>query len=424
MRSFLISLALAIVGIVGVSYYASIRKPQVEYFREKVRMDEIAEVVPVTGHAEPTEIRVVQSEVLGIVEELMVDFNQEVQQGDVLARLSSDMQRMQLMKAEADLESAEVSVLRAEAAQQAAYAARERAKASFDQAQRAYEDTKELVSKNIVEKSKADVALDAVRQAQAGVAEAESGIKQAEAGKAQAASQVSAAKVALQTAQLNLEKTELRSNLTGIILNKSVRVGDAVAPGPKVSLTDSSPALFEIAAPLNRMQAIVKVSEADYSRVKAGQTAKFTIDAYPDEGFDAKVKSIRNAPTSDRTAVAYATVLEFENRQDPESSEWMVKPRSTISADIEIRRAESSLTVPNSALLYTPANAEIPALKSGESVVWSVGPDNQPVPRVIKTGISNGFATQVLDGNLKEGDEVIIGEPVVESKGFTLPIGN
>lgn len=424
MRSFLISLTLAILGIVGISYYFSIRKPQTEYFREKVRMTEIAEVVPVTGHAEPTEVRVVQSEILGIVEELMVDYNQEVKQGDVLARLSSDMQRMQLMKAEADLESAQVSVLRAEAAEKAAYAARERALALHDQAERAYKDAKELVSKGIVEKFKEDTALDARRQAEAGVAEAESGIKQAEAGRAQADSQVSAAKVALQTAQLNLEKTELRANLTGIILNKSVRVGDAVAPGPKVSLSDSSPALFEIAAPLNRMQAIVKVSEADYSRVKEGQTAKFSIDAYPDEEFTAVVKSIRNAPTSDRTAVSYATVLEYENRQDPESGQWMVKPRSTVSADIEIRSVGTVLAVPNSALLYTPAQGEIPALKNGESVVWSVGPDNQPVPHVIKTGISNGFSTQVLGGELKEGDEVITGEPVVESRGFSLPIGN
>ncbi|MFO0946320.1 MAG: efflux RND transporter periplasmic adaptor subunit [Planctomycetota bacterium] len=424
MRSFLVSLALVIVGIVAASYYLSVRQPEVAYFTDKVRMDEITEVVPVTGYAEPTEVRVVQSEVLGVVEEVMVDFNDEVKQGDVLARLSSDLQRMQLMKAEADLESAEASVLKAESAKEEAYAARERAVALLDAAEREYSNAKDLVAKSVVEQSKADMAMDAVRQAQAGVAQANSGIKQAEAGKALAASLVSAARAALQAAQLNLEKTELRSNLNGIILNKSIRVGDAVAPGPKVSLSESSPAIFEIAAPLNRMQAIVKVSEADYSRVKKGQKATFTIDAYPDEKFEATVKSVRDAPTSDRTAVSYATVLEFENRTDPNSGEWMVKPRSTISADIEVRRAGRVLAVPNGALLYSPANASIPSLKPNESLVWTVKPGEKPVAHAVKTGISNGMATQLLEGDLKEGDLVITGEPVATSAGFQIPIGN
>lgn len=424
MRSFLVTLASIIVGIVGISFYLSSRTTPTQFFTDKVRVDEIAEVVPVTGYAEPTEVRVVQSEVLGIVEEVMVDFNQEVKERDILARLSSDIQRMQLMKAEADLESAEVALLRAEAAKEAASAAYQGTKAQLERAEREYKNAKDLSEKRLLEESKADVALDAVRQAQAGVAEAASGIKQAEAGRAQAVSQINAAKVALQTAQLNLEKTELRSNLTGIILNKNARVGDAVAPGPKVSLSDSPPALFEIAAPLDRMQALVKVSEADYSRVRPGQRAKFTIDTYPDETFEAVVKSIRNSPTSDRTAVSYATVLEFANRKDPESGEWMVRPRTTVSVDIEIRRVGKVLAVPNAALLYTPTNVEVPSLREGESVAWRVGPAGKPVPHVVKIGISNGFLTQIREGDLKENDAVIIGEPVTESKGFKLPIGS
>ena len=297
-----------------------------------------------------------------------------------------------------------------------------KAESDLSAARREYETAAKNQQANLIPQSKVDSALDLVRSAEAGVAQAKALVAQAEAQRLQAQNNAEVAKVAIELANLHLDKSELRSNMEGIVLDRDIRVGETVGR-PKVSLTESSPALFKIAAPLDRMRAIVKVSEADYSRVKLNQNATFTIDAYPDQLFDAKVIQIRNAPNSDRTAVSYATVLEFDNRRDADSGEWMVKPRSTVSADIEVRKAGDVLLVPNSALLYTPAlfDREIPKVEGDQRLVWVLGATGEPEPKVISTGISDGIVTEVTGGPLKEGDEVITGEPIVEQTSFQLP---
>lgn len=429
MRLFLLFLVLLISGLVAGQQYLANNPKKVEYATEQIQRGDVTESVAVTGYAEPVDIHVVQSEVPGVVEEVLVDFNDEVREGQVLARLSRDVQQIELMQAKQALTTAQGQVAAAEAAIDTAQAGVAAAVAGLAAAEKELEIAEDGLQKGIMPPAKVDSIRSLRDQAKANLNAAKSKVRQAEVAKVQAESQVKSAEVAIEAAMLSLEKAELRSSMNGIVLNKDIRVGDTVGR-PKVSLTSASLGLFEIAAPLDRMRAIVKVSEADYSRVKVGQQAIFSVDAYPDTKFRGEVVQIRNAPTNDRTAVYYDTVLTIENQKDPNSNEWMIKPRSTISADIQVRHATNVLLVPNSALLYAPSNlsdansgiAALPELSEGESVVWCLAPDNKPVPRVIKTGITDGFRTEVIGGDLKEGDAVITGEPVTNGNKLKIPI--
>lgn len=427
MRTLLAVLVLVIAAIVGFNYYSAQSAGRFQYQVQKVRAMDIVDAVAVTGYAEATDLWVVQSEMPGgVVEKVYVNFNDEVKEGQVLATLNSEIQKINLEKAKSDLERAESAVDRAKFLLQGAEAGLAASLADLDAAKRSSATTERIVEERLIPKVKADTSRDLVKKAEAGVDEARSKIRQAQAGKIEAESQVKAAQIAVELAQYYLDKTVLRSKWRGIVLNKDIREGDVLG-GPKFSLNpDAATAPFILAAPLDHMQAIVKVSEADYSRVKVGQKATFKIDAYPDETFEATVVQVRNAPNSDRTAVSYATVLKFDNRRDKATGEWMVKPRSTVTADIVVRKVSKALAVPSSCFYFSPGQGiDIPTVGAGEKVAWRVGADGRPQPVVVKTGISDGSYTQIEAGDVAEGDEVIVGRPKEEAKsGFSIPLTN
>jgi HlyD family secretion protein len=134
---------------------------------------------------------------------------------------------------------------------------------------------------------------------------------------------------------------------------------------------------------------------------------------------------VRNTPTADRLAVSYETVIEFANRKDPHTGEWMVKPQATVSADIEISKAENVLAVPNAAVQFTPAkfDIEIPKVEKGQRVLWVLMPDGRTEPRVVRIGISDGRWTQITEGDIKPGEEVIVEEHTEKKTQFRLPFG-
>lgn len=429
MRLFLVLLALVLGGIAATNYYISQHPHAITYRTDKVVVTDITEVVAVTGYAEPIEVRNVQAEIPGVIEKVLVDFNDNVKKDQPLAVLTGDLQKQQLKQAEALLKKAEAAVAVAESERGRANAGLSLAEATVNMARQQMERAKSLATSGTVERVKEEEAETNFKRANAGAAEAQSNINKANAGKMVAEADRKSAQNAVDAANMILEKTLLKSNMDGVILNKNIRVGDTV-PKPQVSLMDEPSALFTLSAPLNRMQAIVKVNEADYSRVKEGQKAVFSVDAYPTVKFEARVKQIRNAPTSDRTAVSYATVLEFENRKDRWSNEWMVKPRSTVSADIQIKSIEKVVAIPNAALLFTPSdsNIKLPELKERQAVIWRVGKDKKPEYLIVERGISNEkythMAATVAGGELKEGDELITSEPPPEKSKFSLPVGN
>lgn len=455
MGRFLLLVILVVVALVGWNYYQTANPKPITYLTDDVARREIVESVAVTGKAEPIEVQSVQSEIMGVVEEVLKDYNDLVKVGDILVRLSSDLQRVALDEAIYKLSAAETALLAAESGIEAAKAGQDGAQAALAKAhagvsesenklsaaRRLRDQAKENYDNKLISKLQFDATEDNVKSAQAGVDAAKSTVDQAKAGilqatsmlkkaqesKAAAKAQIEGAKVAVTAAKLSLDKTELKSPMVGMVLSKDVRKGDTVGR-PKVSLTDTSSGLFEIAAPLDKMRAIVKVSEADYSRVKKGQTATFSIDAYPDAKFTAMVSQVRNSPINDRTAVAYATVLEFANRRaDDGKGDWMVKPGATVSADLEIRRVRNVLTIKNAAILFFPKSFDLDPPKldnpAKQRVIWVKGPDGKPLPKVIEVGITDGAVTEIVSGELKEGDKVITSEPTPQKKILKLPFG-
>jgi HlyD family secretion protein len=427
MRILLALLVLVVLGITGANYLLTDPTANAQYRLAKVEYSDITEVVAVTGHAEPERVSVVESQVMGIVTEVLKDYNDPVKEGESLVRLSSDIERVQFSKAEYELEAAKSGQQVAEATIRGAEAGVKAAESALAAAQRELRDAEALFAKKdpLIPQQKVDVQRDLCDKAKALLEQAKTQVEQAKIGKMQAETKTKAAQLAVDAARLSLNLTDLKANMTGFVLRKNVRVGDMVGR-PRMSLTDNVGGLFVLASPLDNMKAIVKVSEADYGRVKIGQKATFTIDAYPDEVFEARVVLLRNATSSDRTAVSYETELEFTNHKDPKTGEWMVKPDATISADIEIRHEKHVLTAPNLALAFQPDDFDIvvPDTKPGEAVVWVLGPDNRPAARVVKRGIANNERTQISGSGLKEGDEVIVEQRETKTTKLKLPIGS
>lgn len=412
MRLFLLGLVLLIVTIVGGSYLLQAGPRSTEYYTTPSERRTIVESVSATGSAEPMEVLYVQCEILGIVDQVLVTYNDPVEQGQTLAKITSDIQRVKLESALADLEASETGLKAAEAGIEAARAAEKQALAQLNAAQRTYDDAATQRKNELIPAAQLEARADMVKAAEAGLDLAHSHIKQAEAAYDAAKSKRESASVGIRAANLELNKTELRAPASGIILNVNCKVGDTVGR-PRFALTEPSPALFEIARPLDRMRAVVRVNEVDISRVKAGQNVEFKIDSYPDATFQGTVVQIRNSATADRSAVSYDTVIEFANRPDPSTSEWMIRPRATCRAEILIRSVADVVAVPNDSLLFSPppGSVEIPAIEPGETLVWVLDANKSLRPCRVKTGISDGFWTEIVAGEIAAGESIVTGIP-------------
>lgn len=201
-------------------------------------------------------------------------------------------------------------------------------------------------------------------------------------------------------------------------MSRNVDVGQTVAA------SFQTPTLFTIAQDLTKMEIDTSVDEADISNVREGQPVSFTVDAYPEVRFKGKVTQIRNAPVITQNVVTYVVIVSVDNR------EMKLKPGMTANVTIETARKDNVLKIPSAALRFKPAAGEKTdkgkTEKSGGQVprktkkepmekVYILGKDNKPVSVRVRTGLSNDGQVELVEGNLKEGDEVIV-EQVVRSQ--------
>ena len=209
-----------------------------------------------------------------------------------------------------------------------------------------------------------------------------------------------AAQVAMYQTQLG--KAQVRSPIDGVVLDRKISSGQTVAA------TFQTPVLFTLASDLSMMQLAVDIDEADIGLVKEGQLANFTVDAYPQRRFEAKLISLRNSPKSANGVVTYQGVLSVDN------STMLLRPGLTATVDIQVSDAKDALLVPNSALRFTPPQKEaaVPALqpsRNGQLMgrVW-VLEAGKPSPRDLRIGRSDGRSTEIISGNLKAGEPIIV----------------
>lgn len=366
---FLTVIVLALIAA-GSFFYFTENAKKIVYKTEKVSRGEIKSVVTATGTVNAVTTVSVGTQVSGTIKKLFVDFNSPVKKGQLLAQIDPTTFQSQVDQAMANLLSAKANLEKAEVA-------------TLD-ARRNFQRNKELFAQNFISRSDLDAA--------------ETSYKSAEAQQKVNQAQVKQAEAALRIAEANLQYTKIVSPVDGIVISRSVDVGQTVAA------SFQTPTLFSIAQDLTKMQINTSVDEADIGRVKTGQDVTFTVDAYPDDIFHGKVAEVRNAPTTVSNVVTYDVIVKVDN------PDLKLKPGMTANVTVTIETHPNVLRVPNAALRFKPAEAG-----KGQTLarpdkkgprVWILE-NNRPKPVFITTGISDGNYTEVVTGALSEGQNVI-----------------
>lgn len=346
-----------------------------------VSRGDIALSASATGTLEPRRVVTIGSELSGLVTDVLVDENDQVKAGQVLARIDTTSLENQLAQAKASLMVARASI--------------KRAQATLDEARIREELTSQLVEKQAAAKSSIDEMRAARLRAQAD-------LESARATLAQNRANVSAI-------EGELAKAEIKAPIDGVVLSRSVEPGNTVASSLQ------APELFVVAEDLGKMELQVLISEADISLVKDGQTAEFTVDAWPKKTFAASVESVSLSPTSSANVVTYMTVLEVDN------SDHLLRPGMTAATTIKTGKLDAVLRIPNAALWFKPSEEKNeggfrlgpPKRESADQNQGSgvyVLRGEEPARIALDIGRSDGEFVEVFGGELSEGDSVIVGE--------------
>jgi HlyD family secretion protein len=418
MRKWLITLAaLALVG--GGAWFYIARgngesdKP--EYLTEPVKRGRISLVVTAAGNLAPTNQVIVGSELSGTAQEVYVDTNDSVKKGQPLAKLDTSKLNQQTDRSRAALLAAKAKVSQTEATLAESKAALARQEELHDLS------GGKTPSRATMETSRATVAraIADLESAQASVAGAEAEVRSFER---------------------DLEKAIIRSPVDGMVLARSIEVGQTVA----ASFT--APTLFTIAEDLKKMELVVSVSEADIGRVEAGQTATFSVDAWPSRSYTATVKKVafgsaNNQSTtgsSGNNTAASTGVVNYSTELEVANDDLSLRPGMTATVDIAIVDKKDILIVPNSALRFDPVAAAAigkpdetkrtlvqslspgggrrwrgapppkPGSKSTEPHVWTIH-NGEPVEIKVTPGITDGRVTEI------NGDSIAPDTPVIVS---------
>ena len=346
--------AVAIVVAAGAAWWV-LRDPDagVSYRSAKIERGNIAAAVSASGTVTPVTQVQVSSQVSGQIKELFVDFNSDVKQGQLIARLDPETFEYRLRQSTADLEAARASVLTAQANVLQAQAQVGKARVDVQEAQRDLERKQELVAKNFISPAELDKAAALARSLAESMkaTEAQVAVSRAQAQNADAVVKQRDAQLA--QARIDLERTQIRSPVNGIVIKRSVEVGQTVAASLQ------APELFVIAANLNDMQVETSIDEADISRVRNAQKVTFTIDAFPGRNFEGAVKQVRKAAVSAQNVTTYTVVVGFSN---PGAS---LLPGMTANVRIVIETRDNVLKLPNAALRVRIAGVEPAAAASG-----------------------------------------------------------
>ena len=381
------------------------RKQAVPWRTEAVSRGPVSEIVNATGDVSAIVTVNVGSQVSGIIDKLLVDFNTPVKKGQLLATIDPRLFQAQLEKAEATLASARANV--------------EKAQAAYADSVRIAVRQQELRKQGLISQADLDTALATRDQNSAGLSAAKASVLQAKADRDMAAT--------------NLAFTNISSPIDGIVVSRTVDVGQTVAAAFQ------APQLFLIANDLTKMQILANIDEADVGKVTEGLEAKFTVDAYPGETFTGRIRELRQAPNTIQNVVTYPAVIDAPN------PERKLRQGMTASVTITAARKDDALRVSNAALRFKPDDssqaseappaaqrqgppqartASAAARGSREGAPPAPGrpgrvyrlENGKPVPVLIRVGLSDGQRTEVLDG-LSEGDKVIVGGGEAGSSG-------
>jgi HlyD family secretion protein len=378
-KTWLIGGAAALVlvaAVAGIWWFAAAPAP-VRYTTAPVTRGAVTRMVTATGTVNPVLTIIVGSYVSGVIQEIHCDYNTQVKQGQICAKIDPrpyqtvvDQNRANLAQAKAQLE---------------------KDKANLGYAQINYDRNVRLAQTNAVSKDALDIAKNALDQARAQIGVDEATIEQRQAQ--------------LEAAEVNLGYTNIVSPVDGTVVSRNVTVGQTVAA------SFQTPTLFLIATDLTKMQVDTNVSESDIGGIEYNDKAYFTVDAFPKRTFEGKVTQVRQSPQTVQNVVTYDVVVGIDN------ADLALKPGMTAANRIITDQRIDVLRVPSQALRYAPVTAG-EARRSGtagrtrppeQGRVWVLR-DGKPVRVAVTTGLDDDTYTEVVKGELNPGDQVIIAE--------------
>ncbi|MFZ0311043.1 MAG: efflux RND transporter periplasmic adaptor subunit [Candidatus Sulfotelmatobacter sp.] len=364
-----------------------------QYETQPVTRGTLRVAVSATGNLEPTNKVNVGSELSGTIETVTVQQNDHVTRGQVLACLDVSKLRDAVNKSQAALESAQAKLAQAQATVKLDSATLDR-----------YREVSRLSGGKVPSKTEMESA--------------EATLARAEADEQSARADVDQARASLNSDQTNVSKASIRSPVNGVVLSRGVEPGQTVAASLEVAT------LFTVAEDLRQMELKVDVDEADVGTVRAGQAATFTVAAYPDRPYSAKVTRVAYGSQTKENVVSYSTVLKVKN------DDLSLRPGMTATAEIATVTRENALLVPNSALRFTPSTTSPQAGRSLLGRLMPVPPPDhstkQAVPKgngsaqqvwatrngeamavSVTIGVTDGKFTEIVSGNLQVGMQVI-----------------
>lgn len=413
----LTALVLAFVGFALANGTSDGARPA--YVTAAVTRTDLRTLVTATGTLQPVVRVKVGSQLSGQIAELYVDFNDQVQRDQPMAQLDPLPYEARLREASAALESARtnaeirkvmideavaaVAAVKArrtvlEARRRGAAAGQVRAAAELERKQQLFQNRTVPASDLETAKSASDTASAALREAEAEIA-----AHQAEVGRSEAALRVAEAEFAnaqaavkqhealVEQAAFELARTTIRAPIDGVVIERNVDRGQTVAASLE------SPTLFTLAQDLRRMAVHTRVDEAGIGAVRTGQNAAFEVDAFQGRSFVGKVVQIRQAPEVTQNVVTYPVLIEVDN------SDRALLPGMTATVRITVAEVLAALAVPNAALRFRADRATGTA-----PAVWVVSGEGKPAPVQVKTGQVDERWTQILDGPIREGDQVVV----------------
>ncbi len=337
----------------GWAYWRSRADAPSEFRFAKAERGSLVAAVAATGTLNPVTSVQVGSQVSGQIKELYVDFNSVVKKDQVIARIDPEAFELQVRQATADLEAGRATVLTQMAAIGAQRAAVSKDEVNLADMKRDYDRKLTLFEKNFISAADRDksMALFNGAQEQLKSANAQLGVAQAQIKNGEAVVQQREAQLA--QAKVNLDRTMIRSPVNGIVIKRSVDAGQTVAASLQ------APELFIIAQNLTEMEVGASIDEADVGRIRVGQKATFTVDAFPGRSFSGEVKQVRKAALTVQNVVTYTVVVGAAN------PDQVLLPGMTANVRIVTDERASTLKVPNAALRFRPAGVNEPSAGSG-----------------------------------------------------------
>ena len=379
-RPFIVAIAVLLVAATGYAYWRyQAREGADGYITEDVVRGRIAATVTATGVVNPVTSVQVGTYVSGPIKAIYADYNSKVTKGQIVAKIDPASYQVKVRSSEAAVANAKAKL------------AKDRADLVLKQL--TLERNRQLLDKKFVSQNDVDMAKSNYDQAVAQLALDQAAIQQAEAD--------------LEAARINLSYTDISSPVDGVVVSRSVDVGQTVAA------SFQTPTLFLIAKDLTKMQVDANVSESDIGGVQIGQTVTFHVDAYPGKDFQGKIVQVRMAPTTVQNVVTYDVVVGVDNPN------LELRPGMTATVTITTAERDDVLKVSLRALRFRPERSDAaptpradgksqqPSREHGPSV-WVVEPDGRLRRMKIQAGVRDDRFAEVVSGDLKEGDVLAV----------------